>query len=116
MRTRSFVLAAAFCLSGCGATLNASYESHDLLVVQHNTYNDYMLMVYRDAMGQTRHIVRRRGVCEMVLTYELDGDILLKARGEKVRSVDAFEAARLTYRINSLLKAREEGGDILTSI
>ena len=73
-------------------------------------------MVYRDAIGQTRHVLRRAGICELVITYEIDGTIRMKARGKRERKIDAPEAGRLTYRINSLLKAREEGGDILTSI
>jgi hypothetical protein len=113
---RLFLAMTALCVAGCGTWRPAYNESDDLLVIQHNTYNDYLLMVYRDVLGQTRHVLRRGGICEVVLTYELDGSIRLKTRGKRERKIDAYEAGRLTLRINSLLRAREEGGEVLTSI
>ena len=46
-----------------------TYETEDLVVVEHNAYNNYMLMVYKDPLGQTRHVLRRNGITEMVVRY-----------------------------------------------
>lgn len=107
MRYISTVLLLSACLlCGCAAPLSFStYESEDLLSIQHNEYNNYMLMVYRDALGQTRHVLRRNGVAEIVLTYTLEGNIELKTRGKKVKLIQAIEAGHVTQRINSLLQA-----------
>ena len=91
------------------------YEAEDLVVVQHNDFNNYLLLVYRDPLGQTKHVLRRNGVTEIVLTYTIEGDILLKTRGQREKIIDAIEAGRLTYRINGLLQASEDGGSVVTS-
>lgn len=91
------------------------YEAEDLLVVQHNEFNKYALLVYRDPLGQTKHVLRRNGVTELVLTYTIEGEIRLKARGKKERLIEATEAGRLTHRINSLLSASEDGAAVVTS-
>ena len=85
----------------------------DLLAVRHNDQNDYMLLVYRDPIGQTRHVLRRNGVCEIVMTYTIDGKILLKTRGKKEGDISPVEAGRITQRINNLLKKKQ--GGLLTS-
>ena len=79
------------------------------MAVQHNEYNDYILLVYRDPLGQTRHVLRRHGVTEMVLTYTIEGRIILKARGKKEREIKPTEAGHITQRINGLLNASEFG-------
>ena len=94
-------------LSGCASVEPTNYyESEDLLGVQHNEYNDYSLLVYRDTLGQTRHVLRRHGVTEIVLTYTIEGKIKLKARGKRERFIEPTEAGHITQRINGLLKAR----------
>jgi hypothetical protein len=103
-------------LSACSRLdTTSAYESEELVVVQHNAYNQYLLLVYRDPLGQTRHVLRRNGVTEMILTYKMEGIIKLKIRGKRERSIEAVEAGRLTQRINSLLKASEEGNGQVTS-
>ena len=84
--------------------------------VQHNDYNDYILLVYRDPLGQTRHVLRRHGVTEVVLTYTIEGKIKLKARGKKERLIQPLEAGHITQRINGLLNAREGNATMVASI
>lgn len=96
--------------AGCASVEETNYfEAEDLMAVQHNEFNDYLLLVYRDPLGQTRHVLRRYGITEIVLTYTIEGDILLKARGKKERTIEAPEAGHITQRINSLLRAKEHG-------
>ncbi|MDZ4699961.1 MAG: hypothetical protein SH809_09675 [Rhodothermales bacterium] len=113
---RIAVALVALSLAGCASARPFSPEAEELLVFRHNPYNEYLLMVYRHADGQTRHVLRQSGVCELVVTYEADGPIRLKVRGERERTIDIREAARLTLRIDTLINAREEEGDALTSI
>ena len=116
-RSSAILLIVLFVLSACRSVEPVNtYETEDLVVVQHNEYNNYLLLVYRDPLGQTKHVLRRNGVAEMMLTYTIEGEIKFKARGKKEKTIDAVEAGRLTHRINSLLKASEDGGAIITSI
>lgn len=93
----------------------SAYETEELVVVQHNDYNKYLLLVYRDPIGQTRHVLRRNGITEMILTYTLEGHIKLKTRGQKERKIEPMEAGTITQRINSLLNATEGGDGLVTS-
>ena len=109
---RTFLLFVAIIIAtaGCASVEETNYfEAEDLMAVQHNDYNDYILLVYRDPLGQTRHVLRRYGITEMVLTYTIEGDILLKTRGKKERTIKPTEAGHITQRINSLLSAQEDG-------
>ena len=101
---------------GCRSVEETNYfEAEDLMSVQHNDYNDYILLVYRDPLGQTRHVLRRYGITEMVLTYTIEGKIVLKARGKKERVIKPTEAGHITQRINGLLNASEPGQARVTS-
>lgn len=99
------LLALLLSLTAACASTNeiATYEHDDLISVQHNDENSYTLLIYRDAVGQTRHVLRRSGICELVVTYTLTGDILMKERGEGERVITAVEASRLTHHINTLI-------------
>jgi hypothetical protein len=103
-------------LSGCAGARPFSPETEELVTFKHNPYNEYLLMVYRGPDGQTRHVLRQSGVCELVVTYEAGGAIRLKERGERERAIDIREAARLTLRIDALIKTRETQGNPMTSI
>ncbi len=109
-RSSALLVLLAHLLTAC-ATSNeiATYEHDDLISVQHNDENSYTLLIYRDAVGQTRHVLRRSGVCELVITYSLKGDILVKERGEGERVITAIEASRLTRHINTLLGIVDNG-------
>ena len=92
-------------LSACASTdLLNTYESDELVQVQHNQLNDYTLLIYNDPMGQTRHVLRKRGICELVITYTHTGAIQLKERGRDARTIGAVEAGRVTRHINDLMR------------
>lgn len=97
------------CLLGACATSSptASYENDDLISMRHNKHNDYTVLVYRDPLGQLRQVVRRKGVCEMVITYTVSGDITLKARGEDLRRLQPAEADDLSRHIKTLLRQKQ---------
>ena len=86
-----------------------AYESDELVAVRHNQNSDCTLLIYRDPMGQTRHVFRKHGVFEFGLTFRPDGGISLKERGRSERDIEAIEASRVTKRINSLLSVQKEG-------
>lgn len=123
---RFSVLLVACLLSACASTRPApvsepaaatlqnapfsQYEQEDLVSVQHNRDNAYTLLIYRNALGQVRYVLRRQGVCEMVLTRTETGALLLKERGRAERPVDADEAHRLTRRLETLVNFRTVAG------
>ncbi|WP_457653376.1 hypothetical protein [Rhodocaloribacter sp.] len=99
----------SFVLSACAATdVVRTYERDDLVSVQHNDANSYTLLTYLDSLGQTRQVLRRYGVCEIVVTYTLTGEILLKERGRGERVIGAVEASRITRHINAVLGISDE--------
>ena len=106
------------CLLGaCTSTqVHSDFESDELLAIQHNQTTDCTLLVYRDAMGQTRHVFRKHGIFELGLRYTLVGDILLKERGHKERRIEAIEAIRVTKHINSQLQLTQAKSERLSSI
>ena len=74
--------------------------------MRHNQNTNYTVLVYRDALGQLRQVVRKQGVCEMVITYTVTGDILLKERGADPRRLQPREADVLAHRIKTLLRRK----------
>ena len=103
--------------SGCASTeMLDAFEAEDLISLQHNDYNNCLLMVYQDPLGQTTHVLRRNGVTEVVIMYTIEGDITLKMRGEKERKIEVIEASHITQRINILLKAGEKEVGSIASI
>lgn len=96
-------------LSGCVTleSLNA-YESDELIAVKHNQNSDCTLLIYRDPLGQTRHVFRRHGVFELGLVFRPDGGVTLKERGRQERDIEAIEASRVTSRINTMMSVQPE--------
>ena len=84
-----------------------SYESDELIEVKHNNNSDCTLLVYRDPMGQLRHVFRRHGIFEFGLTFRTDGGISLKERGRTERDIEAMEASRVTRRINTMMSVQK---------
>ena len=84
-----------------------SYESDELIEVQHNRNSDCTLLIYRDPMGQLRHVFRRHGIFEFGLTFRADGGITLKERGRMERDIEAMEASQVTQRINTLMSVQK---------
>ena len=99
-------------LLGACTSLEAisAYENDELVAVRHNQTTDCTLLIYRDPMGQTRHVFRKHGIFEFGLTFHTDGGISLKERGRDVRDIEAVEASRVTERINTLMQVAPQGG------
>ncbi len=71
-------------LGACKVTETlTTYESDELVAVKHNQDTDCTLLIYRDPLGQTRHVFRKHGVFEFGLTFTLEGGIYLKERGRR---------------------------------
>ncbi len=83
------------------------YENDELVAVHHNQQTDCTLMIYRDPMGQTRHIFRKHGVFELGLTFTLDGSFVLKERGRPERTIESTEALGVTQHIDSMVRVPE---------
>ena len=95
-------------LGACTATEFLTYESDELVAVKHNQDTDCTLLIYRDPLGQTRHVFRKHGVFEFGLTFTLEGGIYLKERGRREREIEAIEASRVTNHINDLLRVQKQ--------
>ena len=97
------------CLLGACISVDplTAYESDELVAVKHNQNSDCTLLIYRNPMGQTRHVFRKHGVFEFGLVFWPDGGISLKERGRLERDIEAFEASRVTQRINSMLDMKQ---------
>ena len=97
-----------FLLGACASVESLSaYENDELVAVRHNQNTDCTLLIYRDPMGQTRHVFRKHGVFEFGLTFRPDGGISLKERGRSARDIEAVEASRVTQRINTLMRVEQ---------
>ncbi len=98
-----------FLLGACTATeALTSYEIDELVSIKHYQNTDCTLLIYRDPLGQTRHIFRKHGVFEFGLTFTLEGGIYLKERGRGEREIEAIEASRITSHINKLLRVEKQ--------
>jgi len=96
-------------LCACTSTASlTSYESDELVSVRHNQNTSCTLLIYRDPLGQTRHVFRRYGIFEFGLTFTHEGGIMLKERGRQERLIEAVEANRVTRHINTLLQVRQQ--------
>lgn len=90
-------------LSACASTQELDLYEYDLVAMVHNSDNGYTLMVYQDVLGEARHVLRRNGICEVILTYTPSGAIKLNERGRHERTLMSYEAGQLTEEINVLL-------------
>ena len=107
------------CLLGaCTATTLVvnTYERDELVAVKHNPQSDCTLLIYRDPLGQTRHVFRKHGIFELALTFRLDGDIELTERGTQPRAVTAAEAGRVTQRILEFMQVEDDQISSLSTI
>ena len=69
-------LAGALLLMGCRTTASV-YERDDLVTITHNKESDYTLLIYQSPTGRIRNVLRRKGVCELLLYETNDGDFFL---------------------------------------
>lgn len=107
------------CLLGaCTATpeIVNPYERDELVAVKHNPQSDCTLLIYRDPLGQTRHIFRKHGVFELGLTFQLDGRFELTERGTRPRVITAEEAGLVTQRILEFMNVEDEQISSLSTI
>ena len=97
------------CLLGACTSVETmvAYESDELVAVKHNQNSDCTLLIYRNPMGQTRHVFRKHGVFEFGLVFWPDGAISLKERGRIERDIEAIEASQVTQRINNMLSVKQ---------
>lgn len=111
-------LACALLLSACTSSRSTmmSYERDELVSVHFNKSNDYTLLIYRDGIGQVRHVLRRSGVFEMVVTYTFTGDVKLLIRGQKERTLQSYEAQEITSYVNEIIHAESAPPPQVTSI
>ncbi len=94
-------------LCACATTDSLKLYQYDLVSMIHNSENGYTLLVYHDGLGEARHVLRREGICEVVITYTSNGAIKLKERGRQERRIDSYEAGQWTGQINALLRKSE---------
>ena len=97
----TLVLALVF-LSGCARTAEL-HELDDLLTIAHNEVTDYTLLVYRNPNGTIRRVLRRKGVCEMMLIETMAGDYYLKERGETVRKLEPTMISAVKSHLHELV-------------
>lgn len=111
-------LALVLLLAACTSTRSTStpYERDELVSVHFNKTNDYTLLVYRDGIGQKRHVLRRAGVFEMMVTYTFTGDVKLLLRGDKERVLESHEAQEVTLYVNDVIHAKDPIPSQATSI
>lgn len=102
------VCLACLVLSGCARTV-PRYENEDLVTIVHNEVSDYTLLVYRTGSGVTHQVLRRKGVCEMVLTETPAGEFLLKERGEAPRKINARMVAAVKNHLHELIYTNTAG-------
>ncbi len=96
-------------LGACTVTETlTTYERDELVAVKHNQDTDCTLLIYRDPLGQTRHVFRKHGIFEFGLIFTLEGGIYLKERGRGERQIEAVEASRVTNHINNLLRVQKQ--------
>lgn len=89
-------------IAGCKRT-GSIYEQEDLVTIAHNSGSDYTLLVYRDTRGKTRKVLRRKGICEMMLVETDTGEFLFKERGHDARLVFGAGLELVESHIESLI-------------
>lgn len=88
--------------SGCRHTATV-YEQDDLVTIAHNKYSEYTLLVYENTHGRTRKVLRRKGVCEMVLIEQDNGAYVLKERGHEAKTLSLLALQAVEAHLEALL-------------
>ncbi len=110
--TRCFfglLLALMLTLTGCARTSNI-YESDDLVSIVHNNATDYTLLVYENTSGRTRQVLRRKGICELLLIETDEGTYILKERGQEPRKLSASTVAAVQAHLEELVLEGQTAG------
>ena len=101
-----FMLLTILLLAGCSPKHNV-YEASDLISLTHNPQTDFTLLVYRDRIGRTSQVLRRKGVVEFVLSQDESGMMSLKERGKELREIDSDMYHALVLFIDQVLFMEE---------
>ncbi len=96
------IAAGAFLLMGCKSTASV-YERDDLVTITHNKESDYTLLVYQSATGRIRKVLRRKGVCELLLFEADDGNFFLKERGHEPKKLTAMTMQSVQAHLDKLI-------------
>ena len=91
------------------------YESDDLETIAHNRTNDYTLLTYRNTWGGSRQVLRRKGVCEMMLIETDEGEFLLKERGQEPRRIGPSALGEIEARIEQIMFSEPTNPEIVES-
>lgn len=102
MRIVFLVVIIVFGLTGC-RSVGSIYEQEDLVTIAHNNVSDYTLLVYQDTRGRTRKVIRRKGICEMMLVEVGAGEYLFKERGRDARVVMGENVVNIETYIEELI-------------
>lgn len=102
------VLVCTFVLTGCKSTSSA-YEKDDLVTIAHNSSSDYTLLVYRSTKGRTRKVLRRKGVCELLLIESDEGEFFLKERGQEARKLPLTSVIAVEAHLDELIYNKSAG-------
>ncbi len=96
----SLLLAVLF--TGCKST-SSVHERDDLITIAHNAKSDYTLIVYRSEAGRMRKVLRKGGICELLLIETDKGQFLLKERGQEPRKLSARNVLDLESNLQDLI-------------
>ena len=96
------VVLSTFVFAGCQSTSSA-YEKDDLVTITHNSGSDYTLLVYRSTKGRTRKVLRKKGVCELLLIETDEGEFYLKERGQEARKLPLASVVAVEAHLEDLI-------------
>ncbi|MFK7846421.1 MAG: hypothetical protein AB8G77_14070 [Rhodothermales bacterium] len=102
------VLVGTIVFTGCKSTSSA-YEKDDLITIAHNRGSDYTLLVYRSTKGRTRKVLRRKGVCELLLIESDEGEFFLKERGQEPRKLPLTSVQAVEAHLDELIYNKSPG-------
>ena len=102
LRSIPVVLAMLIAFNGCTST-SSIHEEEDLVTFSHNKVTDYTLLVYESDNGDTRQVLRHKGVCELILIETKDGEYMLKKRGEEKQKLEPQHVPDVKSRMETLI-------------
>jgi hypothetical protein len=88
--------------AGCSRTTSI-YESDDLVSIIHNNATEYTLLVYQDTAGRSLQVLRRKGICELMLIELGEGDYLLKEQGRDYRKLSSSSVVAIRSHMEELV-------------
>ena len=110
---RSFVWVLFFtiaCLMGCSSSVNLGRD--DLVRIMHNSESEYTLLVYQSPTGKLRKVLRKKGVCELLLIEAEDGDVWLKERGADMRLLTEAHTILVEAQLHALIHVQQKPASV----